>query len=84
MIPPKKPPKANSRNKDEKCIHYNRGYCFKEESCPNKHPDKVHPDAHCFEEKCGFRHPNPCKFGKRCVFNFKKICFYSHVTLACQ
>ena len=32
--------------------------------------------------KVTLRPPNPYKFGKRCVFNFEKICWYSHVTLA--
>ena len=82
MVPPKKTTKSNSRYNNEKCIQYNRGYCAKVEDCPNEHPDKVCPDANCFEEKCDFRHPNFWKFGKRCVFNFKKICLYSHLTLS--
>ena len=82
MVPPKKKTKSNSRYNNEKCIQYNRGYCAIFEDCPNEHPDKVCPDANCFEQKCNFRHPNPCKFGKRCVFNFKKICLYSHLTLS--
>ena len=76
---PKK--KDNFRNKNEKCEHYNRGYCRNGERCQEHHPDKVCPDSNCFDEKCPHRHPNPCKFGRRCVFNKKKICCYSHVTL---
>ena len=29
-------------------------------------------------------HPNPCKFEYRCKFNAKKICLFSHVTLASE
>ena len=76
---PKK--RENFRNKSEKCHYYNTGYCKNGESCQDYHADKVCPDTNCFEDKCPFRHPNPCKFGQRCIFNKKKICCFSHVTL---
>ena len=75
MAPPRKKHKDGSRNKKEKCIHYSRGYCRNGEDCPEEHPDKVCPDADCFDDKCADRHPNPCIFGKRCNFNRKKICY---------
>ena len=68
--------------KSEKCPFYNRGYCRNEENCAQDHPDKVCQSSDCFDDKCQFRHPNPCKFGFRCKFNVKKLCLFSHVTLA--
>ena len=50
----------------------------------DEHPDKVCPETNCFDDKCPFRHPNPCKFEYRCKFNAKKICLFSHVTLASE
>jgi hypothetical protein len=81
MGPKKDKTKDNSRNKNKKCVYFNRGYCRNGESCRDNHPDKVCPDPNCFEESCELRHPNPCKFGPRCHFNRKKICLYSHATL---
>ena len=73
--------KDNFRNKSEKCQYYNRGYCKNGEACQDYHPDKVCPDQNYFDEKCKLRHPNPCRFGQRCIFNKKKICSFSHVTI---
>ena len=72
---------VNFKNKSKKCPYYKTGYCKNGEACQDYHPDKVCPDMNCYEEKCPFKHPNPCKFGQRCIFNKKKICFFSHVTL---
>ena len=72
--------KTQEKSKIEKCNYYNRGYCRNGESCPDQHPDKVCEDINCFDDKCPFRHPNPCKFKYRCVFLRKKICLYFHAT----
>ena len=82
MPPKKRKNKEVIEETDEICKHYNRGYCYKREHCDEKHPDKVCNDTNCDEESCGMRHPNPYNFGFRCKFKKKKICLYSHVTLA--
>ena len=73
-------PKKDKNKSKLKCPYYNRGFCKHGEECPKNHPDKVCEDTDCFSDDCDKRHPNPCKFGKRCVFKRKKICVYSHVT----
>ena len=73
-------PKRNK--KSEKCSYYDRGYCRNGEYCDKEHPVKVCPESNCFDDKCQFRHPNPCKFSYRCKFNMKKICLFSHITPA--
>ena len=81
MGPKKNKTQENLKNKSEKCKYYDRGYCRNGESCPDQHPDKVCTDINCFDDKCPLRHPNPCKFKYRYVFQKKKICLYSHVAL---
>ena len=55
---------GSRKNKNSsKCVHYDRGYCFKGDDCSEEHPDKVCP---------------------RCKFNAKKICLFSHVTIASE
>ena len=75
-------PKKNP-NQKRKCVYHDRGYCKFGDKCHNQHPDKVCFN-NCFNEDCEFRHPNPCKYGQRCLFNKKKTCVYSHVTFACD
>ena len=75
---------SRKNKKSSKCIHYDRGYCFKGEDCNDEHPDKVCPKTNCFDDKCPFRHPNPCKYDYRCKFNAKKICLFSHVTIVSE
>ena len=79
----KMPPKKNNK-REEKCPFYNRGFCKFKDDCKKEHPKEVCDENNCTEEHCVKRHPNPCKFGFRCVFKKKKICLYSHVTLACD
>ena len=71
---------TNKEKVKVKCPYFNRGFCKKGEECLKHHPDKVCKDPNCFSDDCEERHPNPCKFGNRCVFQRKKICLYSHVT----
>ena len=52
--------KNKKSEKSEKCIFYDRGYCSNGENCEKLHPDKVCPNLNCFDEKCSFRHSNPC------------------------
>ena len=78
MGPKKDKSKESFRNKNGKCVYYNRGYCKHGTSCRDIHPDKVCQDPNCFEQDCQLRHPNPCRFGPRCYFNRKNICVYAH------
>ena len=80
-MPPKKA-KNQESVKEEICQYYNRGYCKHKKDCSKLHSDKVCDDTDCNEEECTKRHPNPCKFGFRCIFNKLKKCLYSHVNLA--
>ena len=80
MAPKKNRKKDKSNKTSEKCWYYNRGYCWSEDQCDERHPDKVCSNTDCFEDKCELRHPNPCKFGPRCTFERKKICLYAHAT----
>ena len=75
-------PKKNP-NQKRKCVYHDRGYCKFGDKCHNQHPDKV-CSKNCFNEDCEFRHPNPCKYGQRCLFNKKNICVYSHETFPCN
>ena len=72
--------KSNNQNK---CAHFDRGYCKFGEKCKNKHPDKVCNNKDCFNENCDFRHPNSCKYGPRCKFYQRNVCLYSHEKLPC-
>ena len=82
MGPKKNQNSENVRIKPIKCPYYDRGFCKFGDKCYNKHPDKVCNDNNCSEDKCDKRHPNPCKFGRRCGHNKKNVCLYSHVTFA--
>ena len=73
-------PKSDKTNKKLKCPFYNTGFCKNGEECSKVHPDKVCEDTNCFNDNCKSRHPNPCKYGNRCKFNWKNKCLYSHVT----
>ena len=75
-------PKKDKQKSKFKCPYYNRGFFKHGEECLKNHPDKVCEDPDCFSVDCDKRHPNPCKFGKRCIFRRKNICLYSHVTTA--
>ena len=33
----------------------------------------------CRDSQCKFRHPKSCKFGGKCKFFQRKICFYKHI-----
>jgi hypothetical protein len=81
MGPKKDKSKDNFRNKNGRCVYFNRAYCKHGASCRDIHPDKVCPDPNCFEQDCELRHPSPCKCEPRCIFNRKKICLYAHNTL---
>ena len=78
MGPKKQKKKDDSRNNKEKCWYFNRGYCRNRDSCQEFHPEQVCSKPNCFEEDCPQRHPNPCKFGKRCKYNRQQICLYAH------
>ena len=40
-------------------------------------------NTNCFDEKCPSRHPNPCKYGHRCLHKFFFFkCLYSHIGIS--
>ena len=46
--------------------------------------DEICLESSCFCEDCNLRHPNSCKFGKRCTFLKKNECLLSHLTPVCD
>ena len=65
------------KTKPPKCSFYDIGYCKYGDECVKRHSKKVYIDEDCYGDK---RHPNPCKFGKRCKHNRNNICLYAHAT----
>ena len=78
MGPKKNKVKEKPQDEHDKCVYYNTGYCKNGEDCSKIHPETNCEDQDCFDDKCEKRHPNPCKFGRRCRRNRKKICLYLH------
>ena len=70
----KEKPKENY----DKCVFYNTGYCKQGVDCSKIHPETNCEDEDCLDEGCDKRHPNPCKFGRRCRYKRRNICFYLH------
>ena len=75
-----------SKTNLKKCVYFDRGYCKHGEKCSEFHPkkDEICLESSCFSEDCNLRHPNPCKFGKRCTFLKKNECLFSHLTPVCD
>ena len=72
--------KEKPKEDNNKCVFYNTGYCKQGDDCSKIHPKSNCEDEDCFDDTCVKRHPNLCKFGRRCRYNRKNICLYLHVT----
>ena len=79
---PKKNKQDSPKSKNlKKCSYFDRGYCKHSDKCFNFHPekDKICEDSNCLNVDCDLRHPNPCKFGARCIFRKKNECLLLYV-----
>ena len=69
---------SDLRNNSEKCLYNDRGFCKFRLECRKRHFENVCEIKDC-DKKCLNRHPKPCKYKKRCKFNAKSVCAFSHV-----
>ena len=66
-------------NSDNKCVHFNSGYCkFNVKGCKFFHPTEDCSEDSCIDKKCNKRHPRKCKFEENCRYNKKGKCSYKH------
>ena len=61
-----------------KCKHYDKGYCMFKEKCNYYHPSINCTDNCDNKRQCQKRHRLKCKYGKGCYFLKNNICEYNH------
>ena len=71
------------RNNLSKCLFNDRGFCKFKEGCRKQHFSSIcpRPKENC-DENCLDRHPKQCKFKDGCKFLKKKVCAFSHASVA--
>ena len=64
---------------EDLCLFNKFGYCKYLDTCRKRHTKEVCENSNCEVNKCGKRHPKPCRFYLeygRCKFG--EYCYYKH------